>query len=117
MIPAGKVADFLLGTNPPPARFESFLELMRNRMEAKKSDQSSREYLIQACQLILPKSWKDAKWKDNFLGPIALTAFSLEDMDLLTKAIDMLIESFDPESYKALGATIGLDFAQIPTDM
>ena len=116
LVPKCSIKSFLLGKDASQHDLKRLIERLKERMEMQNDDPTSQELLLQICQSALSTKYKGDEHKDLHLGPVAVTAVSLQEASLFTKTIEQTTWGFDEDSYSALGELICLQDLAVSED-
>lgn len=79
-------------------------------------DQHIREFIIQTCEDHLSLKYRDAQSRDGFLGQVAVGAIFLADVDLFKRALRLVRDGFDKQSFLDVGNLISFQTPVVSED-
>ena len=79
-------------------------------------DREVRELISQTCQMQFTEVYPNLDTRDLFLGPVAVAAVSIADHDLFKKAVQLITNGFDEDTFSALGRLVSFQVPVIPIE-
>ena len=116
ILPKASTTGFLLGTKHNLGHFEGLLKRLQNLFQVKNNNQQVRELIVQTCQSHFTQAYPDAKTKDLFLGKIAVAAIFISDQGLFRNAVHSVTNSFNENTFFALGELTCFQSPVVPED-